>query len=81
MIRYKDMDTGKVHFTRGRFVEWTEPMGPLWAPYAHVKSGKTDLYIPPWCLTPESRAALPPMPPFQKTFVVALPILPSQEVD
>ena len=59
---YKDFLTGKVHATRGEFVSWSEPTGPLHVRYATFKTPKTYVSIPAYCLTKESRAALPPMP-------------------
>lgn len=58
MIRYKDFDTQKQHFTRGKFVKWIRG-GPLNAWMAVIKRKRSTLFIPDYCLTPESRQSLP----------------------
>lgn len=57
-INYKDIVTGKLKKTRGRFVRW-ERGGPLNSIGAIVELPKSVLFIPRYLLTPDSRAALP----------------------
>jgi hypothetical protein len=57
---YKDFTTGKLKRTRGEFERWSEPTGPLGARYAIFRTKRTRVCIPAYCLTPETRAALPP---------------------
>ena len=57
MIRYKDFVTGKPKFTRGTFRKWTDPQGPLGVRYAIITLPRSELLIPAYCLTAESRAA------------------------
>lgn len=61
MIRYKDFATGKQKFSRGTFDHW-ERGGPLNAWLAIVTCRASALAIPSYCLTPESRKALPAIP-------------------
>ncbi len=61
MIHYKDFVTGAPKKTRGKFSKW-ERGGPLNAWYARVECPRSVLFIPHYCLTVESRRALPPLP-------------------
>lgn len=61
VIHYKDFATGATHFTRGRFDRW-ERGGPLNGWYAFILLPSSELMIPEYCLTVESRKALPPKP-------------------
>lgn len=54
---YKDFETGKPRYTRGRFVGWQQG-GPLNAKYALFKCPSTVLAVPRYCLTAESLAAI-----------------------
>lgn len=56
---YKDFDTGKIRFTRGRFVQWYRG-GILNAWYAVFERKSDTLFIPEYCLTPETDRLLSP---------------------
>ena len=59
---YKDFITGKIKRTRGTFEQWSEPTGHLHVRYAIFKNPKGRICVPSYCLTPETRAAIPAMP-------------------
>lgn len=54
---YKDFLTGKVKWTRGRFAGWTKG-GILNATYAVFQRRTDTIYVPAYCLTPETRQAI-----------------------
>ena len=54
MYTYKDLLTGKIRRTRGKFSGWTEPTGLLKTPYAIFQRPKSDLIIPRYLLTKET---------------------------
>ena len=56
---YKDFETGKRHWTRGRFIGWAPPTGPLTAPYAQFQRKADVLLVPRSLLAKETRASLP----------------------
>jgi len=56
---YKDFQTGKQHWTRGRFIGWTQPTGPLTVPYAQFQRKADVLLVPRYLLAKETRASLP----------------------
>lgn len=58
---YKDWE-GKQRWTRGEFLGWHGPTGILNAYYAEFKRPRSSLFIPAYCLTPETRAAIAPRP-------------------
>ena len=66
MFTYKDFVTGKIHYTRGKFSNWTRG-GPLNAWYAVFNTRKTHVCIPEYLLTPETRAAIPPKPKLERS--------------
>lgn len=54
--RYKDINTGKLRFTRGEFVGWSEPTGLLDAVYAGFERASGEvLWVMRGVLTPETR--------------------------
>lgn len=55
---YKDFETGKPKWTKGRFREWTEPTGLLNVRYAVIDRGASTLFIPEYCLTPDSKRSM-----------------------
>ena len=55
---YKDLATGKLRYTCGEFSNWTRG-GPLNARYAVFRLRRSVLFVPEYCLSPETRAALP----------------------
>jgi hypothetical protein len=55
---YKDFVTGKLHYTRGIFEQWSQPTGPLNVRYAIFKTPRTRVCVPWYCLTRETRARL-----------------------
>jgi hypothetical protein len=57
-ITYKDFATGKPKWTRGRFAFWTEPTGLLNVRYAVIHRERSDILIPVYCLTAESKRAI-----------------------
>ena len=61
-VIYKDFATGTLRRTHGQFEQWSEPTGPLHVRYAIFKTPKTRVCIPSYCLTPETKATIPPMP-------------------
>ena len=52
---YKDFATGKVHRTQGLFVGWTRPTGLLGIPYAIFRRPHSNLIIPKYLLTKQTR--------------------------
>ena len=55
---YKNFATDKLRWTAGRFIGWSEPTGPLCAPYAGFQRKASMLWIPKYLLTAETREAL-----------------------
>lgn len=62
---YKDFITGKPRYTRGKFIGWSEPAGPLGVRYAGFLRQVTLLWIPHYLLTPTTKADLPAVNPHQ----------------
>lgn len=62
MYTYKDFVTGKIRRTRGKFESWSEPTGPLKVRYAVFQNPRGRVCVPYYCLTPETKAAIPPRP-------------------
>jgi hypothetical protein len=58
---YRDFLSGKLHYTRGEFANWTRG-GPLNAWCAVFRRRRSVLFVPEYLLTPETRQALPPPP-------------------
>jgi len=54
---YKDMSSGKIRFTTGRFVGWTSG-GPFGFTYAIFQTRSTDVLVPKHCLTTETKERL-----------------------
>lgn len=52
---YHDRDTGKLRFTRGTFVGWTPATGLLEAQYAIFRTPSTDVMVPEYLLTKETK--------------------------
>jgi len=52
---YKDFETGKIHRTRGLFIGWTLPSGIVGAPYAIFQRRRSNLFIPEYLLTSETK--------------------------
>jgi len=59
---YKDFDTGKPRWTRGKFLRWGRGglLNAWYAVFVLPRSG--FLYIPDYCLRADTKAALPPIP-------------------
>lgn len=55
---YRDMATGKIKRTRGKFAGWTDPTWPFVSTCAIFQNRCSVLYVPECDLTPETRAAL-----------------------
>jgi len=55
---YKDFVTGKIRFTRGRFEGWTPGTGIIGAKYAIFRTKATEVLIPEYLLTQDTRAAI-----------------------
>lgn len=51
---YKDFVTGKLRYTKGKFIGWTKPTGPLNVPYAIFQRPKTNIFVPKYLLTSET---------------------------
>ena len=62
MYTYKDFVTGKIKRTRGKFYGWSERTGPLHVRYAMFQNPNGWVNMPAYLLTPETKAATPPMP-------------------
>lgn len=58
MYTYKDFESGKIKSTRGEFIGWTGPKGPVDAKYAIFKNPKGAAFIPDYLLTMETMQAL-----------------------
>ena len=58
---YRDFVTGKMRWTCGKFVAWTQD-GPLHAWGAFFQRRASVLWIPAYLLTPDTRKMLPPIP-------------------
>ena len=50
----------RIRYTRGRFSGWTKPMGFLNVRYAVFRNRASELLIPEYDLTAETKAAIPP---------------------
>jgi hypothetical protein len=59
MYSYKDIETGKIHQTRGVFAGWHGPTGLLQAYYAQFQNPRGSLFIPVYLLTRETQQTLP----------------------
>ena len=66
MYTYKDIVTGKTKRTRGKFAGWSERTGPLHIRYAIFANPSSHICVPAYCLTDETRAAIPPIPRDEK---------------
>ena len=55
---YKDFVTGKIRFTRGRFEGWTPGTGIIGAKYAIFRTKATEIFVPEYLLTKETRTAI-----------------------
>jgi hypothetical protein len=55
---YKDFQTGKIRQTQGRFVGWTAPTGLLGARYAIFARPRSQILVPEYLLSPESKTAI-----------------------
>ena len=53
---YKDFVTGKLKRTYGRFVKWH--IGGIAGVYAVFSLPASNLFIPAYCLTPETKKAI-----------------------
>ena len=55
---FRDYDflTGKhrIRFTRGHFVQWTQPMGLANVPYAVFVTRSREILVPKYDVTPET---------------------------
>lgn len=51
-----------IRFTRGTFAGWTAPMGLANVPYAMFRNRSSELFIPIYDLTPETKAKIGPPP-------------------
>lgn len=54
---YKDFATGRPTYTRGSFTGWLKG-GPLDVFYAVFVCRRTEIMVPEYCLTPETRRDL-----------------------
>lgn len=59
---YKDFETSKLHWTRGRFLGWVGPGGPLNVYYALFKRSSDELFIPEYRLEKDTRKLLEQTP-------------------
>jgi hypothetical protein len=58
MYTYKDIVTGKIRRTKGKFAYWTEPGGLLNVPYAVFQNPCGAVLVPRYLLTAETKAAI-----------------------
>ena len=58
----------RIRFTRGKFCGWTPPMGLVNVPYAIFRNRASEVLVPIYDLTPETRAAIgePPLLPAEE---------------
>lgn len=54
MYSFRDFASGRTKRTRGKFVGWTRG-GPLNARYAIFQNRASDVLVPEYCLTAETR--------------------------
>lgn len=59
---YRDIITKKIRYTTGKFIGWTEPTGLLSVKYAVFRRQKTDLIVPEYLLTPETKELINEIP-------------------
>ena len=52
---YKDFVTGKIRFTKGRFDGWTPGTGIIGAKYAIFRTKATEILVPEYLLTKETK--------------------------
>lgn len=52
---YKDFVTGKMKYTRGTFMGWTEPTGLLKAKYAIFQRRSSKLFVPEYLLSEQAK--------------------------
>jgi hypothetical protein len=62
---YIDILKHRIKKTRGQFVGWQRG-GPLNAWYAVFANRAGTLFVPLWCMTRETRAAITPQPKTKK---------------
>jgi hypothetical protein len=62
MYTYKDFITGQTRRTSGKFIGWSKPTGMMNVRYAIFKTPKTTVNVPEYCLTSETRKAIPQPP-------------------
>jgi len=55
---FKDFDTGKTRFTRGKFVGFTQPTGLLAARYAIFARKSDNVLVPEYLLTARTKDVL-----------------------
>ena len=55
---FKDLITGRMRWTRGKFAGWTEPTGLLKVRYAQFQRRADTLVVPEYLLTKDTKAAL-----------------------
>jgi len=58
IYRFKDFDTGKHRFTRGRFAGWTSSTGLLKVRYAVFALKASEILVPEYLLTFETKQML-----------------------
>lgn len=54
MYTFRDFATGVIKRTRGKFVGWTKPTGPLCTRYAIFRNQASDNCVPMYCLTADT---------------------------
>ena len=69
MQTYKDFATGKIKRTRGEFAGWTAKQGPLNVRYAIFKNPKSEVLVPEYCLTEETRKNIECLCDMRKIFI------------
>ena len=56
---YKDFQTGRRRWTRGKFTGWQQG-GILNARFAVFQTRRSTLFVPEYCLMPETKQAISP---------------------
>jgi len=55
---YKEIQSSKIHRTKGLFVGWTKPTGILGVPYAIFQRPHSQLIIPEYLLTKQTKSRI-----------------------
>jgi hypothetical protein len=59
---YRDIVTKKTKYTKGKFVGWSDRTGLLNVHYAGFARRSDVIWVPEYCVMPETKKILPPTP-------------------